>query len=138
MHYIVLQLFLIAAFQVQLGLVPAPAKRAEPFGLPGAGGAAHAVSANASAAIALPEASAGAAAVEELLDEVAEDAATDTAVARHPAMPVGKVPEDAQFGAAVKDMIAAFFSTIQSAEDRTYSPAPTPAPVGLLSRVLGA
>jgi len=106
LHYVALQLFLIAAFQVQLGLVTPPK-----------GGAAAPA-----APAALPAPAAAVAAEATNLEHLEDDAgaADETAVAsRHPAMPLGKLPDDPRFTNVVRDMIDAFLATLKSADDRT-------------------
>ena len=110
LHYLAFLLFLIAALRVELGFVPAsgPKEAAVAFAAPVA----------AVAAPAAPAAEPAAAAADDADDE-ADAAAAETAVVPHPAVPSGRVPDDPRFNQVVKDMIAAFFSTLQSAEDST-------------------
>jgi len=106
LHYVALQLFLIAAFQVQLGLVTPPK-----------GGVAAPA-----APAAFPAPSPPTVAEATDLDQLEDDAgaADETAVAtRHPAMPLGKLPDDPRFTNVVRDMIDAFLATLKSADDRT-------------------
>jgi hypothetical protein len=72
-----------------------------------------AVAAATAPALPAPTAAAPAAAA----DAAGADDGAVVAAVRHPAMPAGKAPDDPRFRQLVEDMIAAFFKTLESADD---------------------